>query len=163
MTPRAWTVGYEGLSVAALLEALKEARVETLIDVRERPLSRKAGFSKGALSKAVGEAGLHYIHIGALGSPASARNSFKKDGDFAKLRRAYLTHLRKQSAAIGELEGLLVGGPCALLCYEREVAECHRGFLCAELEKEGYAFSHLRPPLPSKPARSSGARLSDFA
>ncbi len=163
MAPRAWTVGYEGLSVEALLAALKEAKVETVVDVRERPQSRKEGFSKLALSKAVGDAGLHYVHLGALGSPASARDAFRKDGDFARLRRAYLTHLRKQSAAIENLKGLLAGSPCALLCYEREAGECHRGILCGQLEKEGYLFTHLAPPLPPKPARSSGAKLSDFA
>ncbi len=163
MAPGAWTVGYEGLDVGGLLAALKGAGVETLVDVRERPLSRKAGFSKTALSKAVSEAGLQYVHLGALGSPASARDAFREDGDLARLRRAYLTHLRKQSKAIATLEGLLAESRCALLCYEREPGECHRAILCEQLAKEGYAFSHLRPPLAAKPARSSGAKLSDFA
>ncbi len=163
MKARAWTVGYEGLTVEGLLEALQGARIEMLVDVRERPQSRKPGFSNRALSQRSKEAGLRYVHLGALGSPQRAREAFRKTANFAALRRAYLSHLEDQAGALERLKGLIAASPCALLCYEQEPAECHRAILCGELEKDGYAFTHLRPAPPAKPARSSGAKLSDFA
>lgn len=163
MDGRAWTVGYQGLSVEALLSALKKRRIATLVDVREQPVSRKAGFSKGALSKALEKEGLTYVHMGALGTPAATRQAFHSDGDFAALRRAYLAHLQAQEQAMERLRALIGQGRRALLCFEREASQCHRAILCKELEKEGYAFTHLRPARLARPARSSGAKLSDFS
>jgi uncharacterized protein (DUF488 family) len=51
-TPTIWTIGYERASSDALLAALKEAGVQVLMDVRDLPLSRRAGFSKSTLSGA---------------------------------------------------------------------------------------------------------------
>ena len=50
MTDHIFTFGYEGLSLKAFIARLKSARVETVIDVRANPLSRKPGFSKRAPS-----------------------------------------------------------------------------------------------------------------
>lgn len=161
--PRAWTLGYEGLSAEGLFGALEEAHIETLVDVRERPQSRKPGFSKNALARRAAQSGRGYVHIGALGTPPATREAFRKDGDWAQMRREYLRHLKGQGESLAQLKGLIGAGRCALLCYERDAADCHRSILCAELEKEGYVFTHLRPASPAKPARSSGAKLSDFA
>jgi uncharacterized protein (DUF488 family) len=43
--PTIYTVGYESTSLPSVVEALRSRGVETLIDVRELPLSRRAGFS----------------------------------------------------------------------------------------------------------------------
>ena len=40
------TVGYEGMAPSAFFELLRRCKVETLVDVRELPISRKAGFAK---------------------------------------------------------------------------------------------------------------------
>ena len=50
MTDHIFTFGYESLSLKAFIARLKSARVETVIDVRANPLSRKPGFSKRAPS-----------------------------------------------------------------------------------------------------------------
>jgi uncharacterized protein (DUF488 family) len=162
MEGKAWTAGYEGLTVQGLLDALALEQIEVLVDVRERPLSRKPGFSKAALAKSTEEAGLEYVHVRELGSPAEARAAYRKDADFAELRRRYLAHLKGEPEAIARLLELMGARRCALMCYERDEGLCHRGILCAQLEPDGWTFVHLRPALPRKPARSSGAKLSDF-
>ena len=43
------TVGYEGLRVEEFFDLLVMHGVETLVDIRENPISRKRGFSKNAL------------------------------------------------------------------------------------------------------------------
>ena len=57
MADRIFTFGYEALSLNNFIARLKEAGVETVIDVRANPLSRKRGFSKCALSAALDNAG----------------------------------------------------------------------------------------------------------
>ena len=70
MTDHIFTFGYEGLSLKAFIARLKSARVETVIDVRANPLSRKPGFSKRAPSPRLCEsAGIDYDHRPAVGCP----------------------------------------------------------------------------------------------
>jgi uncharacterized protein (DUF488 family) len=54
------TIGYEGRTIEEFVGELLAGSVETLIDVRELPLSRKRGFSKRALSTELAAAGIEY-------------------------------------------------------------------------------------------------------
>jgi len=69
MTDQIFTFGYEGLSLKAFIARLKSAGIQTIIDVRANPLSRKPGFSKRALSSALHDAGIDYDHRPAMGCP----------------------------------------------------------------------------------------------
>ncbi|TNY10814.1 DUF488 domain-containing protein, partial [Escherichia coli] len=57
-----YTFGYEGLEIAAFIARLKSAGIQTVVDVRELPLSRKRGFSKTAFSEALTAGGIAYFH-----------------------------------------------------------------------------------------------------
>src|SRR4051812_10001534 len=70
-----YTIGYEGASVPSVINALKAAGAHTLIDVRDLPRSRRAGFSKGTLKASLEEAGLAYVHLKGLGTPAEGREA----------------------------------------------------------------------------------------
>ena len=70
---RIFTIGYEGTTVPEFIAALKQAGVERVIDVRALPLSRRPGFSKSGLKAALEEAGIEYVHLKALGTPADGR------------------------------------------------------------------------------------------
>src|SRR4051794_12371085 len=48
-----FTVGYQGLDVGSFLSLLAESAIETVVDVRELPLSHKRGFSKKGLAEAL--------------------------------------------------------------------------------------------------------------
>jgi len=67
------TIGYERATPSTLVAALRAAGVQTLVDVRALANSRKPGFAKGALSAALQEAGIGYLHLRALGTPAEGR------------------------------------------------------------------------------------------
>jgi len=41
-----YTIGYEGIDIEQFFTLLSEHNIETVVDVRELPLSRKPGFSK---------------------------------------------------------------------------------------------------------------------
>ena len=47
---RLYTIGYQGASVEGFIAALKAADVETLIDVRAVPASRRAGGAARAMA-----------------------------------------------------------------------------------------------------------------
>jgi uncharacterized protein (DUF488 family) len=128
--PTIWTIGYEGATQGGVIGALEQARVEVLADIRYLPLSRRPGFSKSALAAAMREAGIEYRHIKPLGTPAEGRAAARR-GDHAALARVYAGQLElpEALAAMAGLRGLASDRRVALLCYEREAAECHRRLL----------------------------------
>jgi uncharacterized protein (DUF488 family) len=136
-----YTIGYEGRMVKDLLAVLKQAKVERVVDVRQLPLSRKPGFSKSALVEFLTSHGIEYVGFPKLGTPPDIRNRYKKNGDFARLRRDYLVYLDTQGPEIAALRELAAQGGCALLCFERDPAKCHRSILAEVLAgRSGSAF-----------------------
>lgn len=132
--PTIWTIGYEQATQASVIDALKDAGVEVLADIRYLPLSRRPGFSKSSLRAAAEEAGIAYRHIKPLGTPADGRAAARR-GDHAELARLYAGQLElpEALAAMAELRDLAGQSRVALLCYERRAAECHRRLLIEEL------------------------------
>jgi uncharacterized protein (DUF488 family) len=127
---RIFTIGYEGTTVPEFVAALQKARVERVIDVRALPLSRRPGFSKSALRAALEEAGIEYVHLKALGTPADGRTAARA-GRHDDLERIYAGQLELPEA-IGQsalMVDLAREKPSALLCMEREPAHCHRTLL----------------------------------
>jgi len=123
-------IGYEGTTVPEFIAALKKAAVERVIDVRALPLSRRPGFSKSALRGALEEAGIEYVHLKALGTPADGRAAARA-GRHADLERIYAGQLELPEAIAqsAELLALADEKPSALLCMEREPKHCHRTLL----------------------------------
>lgn len=119
-------MGYEGMSVDALVDRLRAANVSTLVDVRMTPSSRKPGWSRKALTASLRDAGIAYVHEKALGNPPENRDSFRK-GDGADGRERMREILANgASDAIDRLIELASDGRVAVLCVERERDRCHR-------------------------------------
>jgi uncharacterized protein (DUF488 family) len=121
-----YTVGYEGRTVAELLDLLRAAEVTRLVDVRELPLSRRPGLSKTALGGLVAEVGIEYVHVRALGNPKENRDRYRS-GDVVGGAEVYRRHLGSNSyEALVDLAESLDDGVTCLLCVERDHAVCHR-------------------------------------
>lgn len=125
---RLYTIGYEGRSQCQLVGALVAAGVEQLLDVRWRPLSRKPGLSKTALSAACAEAGIAYLHDRRLGTPPELLRRLRDEGTYDW--DAYAAHLTGEPDALRAAAVAATVSPVALLCYEADPADCHR-FLVA--------------------------------
>jgi uncharacterized protein (DUF488 family) len=125
-----FTIGYEGATMDEFLSALKHAGVERVIDVRALPLSRRPGFSKTPLKGALEEAGIEYIHLKALGTPAEGRNAARagRHGDMARVYAGQL-ELPEAMAQSAQMLELVAEKPSALLCFERDPQHCHRTLL----------------------------------
>jgi uncharacterized protein (DUF488 family) len=127
---RIFTIGYEATTVPEFVAALRNAGVERVIDVRALPLSRRPGFSKTPLRTALGQAGIDYVHLKALGTPSEGRAAARA-GRHADLERIYAGQLELPEAIAQSAEMLAFAAekPSALLCMEREPAHCHRRLL----------------------------------
>ena len=127
---RLFTIGYEGATMAEFVSALREAGVERVIDVRAVANSRRPGFSKTPLKNALAEAGIDYVHLRALGTPAEGRAAARA-GQQSKLESIYAAQLDLPEAIVAaeEMKALAADKPSALLCFERDPGGCHRTLL----------------------------------
>jgi uncharacterized protein (DUF488 family) len=143
-----FTIGYEQSRPEAVLAALKKAKVQLMVDTRAVAASRKPGFSKRQLAAALDEAGIAYLHLQKLGTPAEGRTAARA-GRMDALWRIYDKHLKTHDAveAMDELLGLVQSGKrICLLCFERDPAQCHRSRI-AEIvhERSGAVVNDLIP------------------
>jgi uncharacterized protein (DUF488 family) len=140
-----YTIGYEKALLTDVVSTLAAVGVSTLIDVRDRPISRRPGFSKRQLAAAVEEAGVRYVHLQALGTPP--------EGRFANRRREWDRFwgivdekLARPEAELALLEAAEIAqaAPSCLLCYESDWQICHRRRVAQILSnRHGFAVSHL--------------------
>lgn len=145
---KVFTIGYEQSRPEAVLEALKAARVELLVDTRAVAASRKPGFSKRQLAATLDDAGIGYLHLQKLGTPAEGRNAARA-GRLEALWRIYNKHLKTHDAveAMDELLTIVGSGKrVCLLCFERDPGHCHRSRIAEILhERTGATIVDLVP------------------
>ena len=144
-SPAVYTVGYEGKTVDAFFNDLLTKGIETIIDVRANPVSRKYGFS-GSRMKEIGEnVGIDYQHFPRLGIPSSQRKTVGDNGSYERLFDQYeqgILDCRKQE--INEVGTYMRGNPSVLLCVEMDASCCHRGRLAKAVSNEtGMEVVHL--------------------
>jgi uncharacterized protein (DUF488 family) len=146
MTSRTlYTIGYEKALLKDVISTLAAAGISTLLDVRDRPISRRPGFSKRQLAAAIEEAGMSYLHLHALGTPPEGRLANRRrewDRFWAiveeRLARPEAELALQQAARIAD------AGTCCLLCYESDWQICHRRRVAEILcRRHGFAVRHL--------------------
>jgi uncharacterized protein (DUF488 family) len=150
------TIGYESLSPAGFFGILQRCKVSMVVDVRELPISRRAGFAKNALAAGLSEHGIKYVHISALGCPRDVRHAYREDGDWARYTRAFKNYLETQLPALEELSGLMKEERCCLLCFEEDYNFCHRSFVAervASLAEAPVRVYHLTGPVEGRVVR----------
>ena len=146
--PTVATIGYEDATVPRFLDALREAGVVVLVDVRAVAGSRRPGFAKTKLAANVVGIGIGYLHLRGLGTPAEGRAAARA-GRTDQMQAIFMEHL-DTPAAQAELEALaeLVrdGRRVCLLCLEADPAHCHRSLVAHALaERVPIQVQHLRP------------------
>jgi uncharacterized protein (DUF488 family) len=142
------TIGYEQAELADFLNCLKTAKIDLVIDVRELPLSRRRGFSKTALSSALADHDVEYLHLRALGDPPDGRAAARA-GEWIQFNRIFSRHLRTKSArkALGVACQLARSARACLLCYERDPSTCHRTMVVSAIcDIIGLKVQHLYVP-----------------
>jgi hypothetical protein len=131
------SIGYElHKDHRAFAQHLSDAGIERLIDVRDLPISRRRGYAKTALSDALTDAGVEYVHVKALGNPKRFRDLYKS-GRLEEGRAGYRDHLLSEHLHdLRELVVLLREKRSALMCVEHDPATCHRSVIVEALADE---------------------------
>ncbi|NUQ93163.1 MAG: DUF488 domain-containing protein [Gemmatimonadaceae bacterium] len=129
------TIGYEGASVPRFLDALREARIELLVDVRAVASSRRPGFAKTALAANLASVGIEYLHLRALGTPADGRAAARagRTAEMHEIFREQLATNEAQAQLAHVADLVREGRRVCLLCFEAEAARCHRAIVADAL------------------------------
>jgi uncharacterized protein (DUF488 family) len=124
------TIGYESADVADFIATLRAAGVRRIIDVRELAISRRKGFAKRALSAALQNAGINYVHLRGLGDPKEGREAARA-GDVERFRRVFVSHMSSDAAKadLQKASDLVTEGGACLMCFERDHSACHRSIV----------------------------------
>jgi uncharacterized protein (DUF488 family) len=161
MLGRVVTVGVYGFTVDRFLAALRDARVDVLLDVRQRRGVRGPEYAwanSQRLQRALADAGIVYRHLKEL-APTTAMRQAQYAADAEKgegkrtrtelsdvYRRAYLEQILDPAdldELLGDLDESVTG---ALMCVERDARACHRGLIAERLAAEyGVPVEHAVP------------------
>ncbi len=142
------TIGYEQATVPDVVGRLKAANVEVVIDVRAVASSRRPGFAKTRLAANLEAAGIGYLHLRALGTPADGRAAARA-GRHAEMRAIFREQLETDAARadLAHVAALVRDGRrLCLLCFEADPAHCHRALVADALRAlVPVEIVHLRP------------------
>ena len=130
--PALCTIGYRGRSFSGLAELLGEHGVGVLIDIRYAAETRQKTFAKSTLSKRLpAEAGIAYVHCGALGNRNYRSGPIK---------------IVDLEAGAEEVERLVAEHEtAAIMCACRSVEGCHREAVAGALAERnpGWQIVHI--------------------
>jgi uncharacterized protein (DUF488 family) len=143
--PALYTIGYEKALLGDVLATLATAGVTTLIDVRDRPISRRPGFSKRQLAAAIEDAGMRYVHSAALGTPPEGRLAARR-GEWDRFWQIVEEKLTSVEAELDLRRAAEIAraAPSCLLCYEADWRACHRRRIAEILmRRHSFEVHHL--------------------
>jgi len=139
-----YTTGYEGFEPPQFIEKLVIHGIRTIIDVREKPLSRKNGFRKSILYAYLKKNGINYYHLGELGSPSKIRYKLYADKNYVSFFSSYSRYLNTQGPTLNKLVKILETNPvCCLMCFEKDYKLCHRKILSEYLRSLDFEIKHV--------------------
>jgi uncharacterized protein (DUF488 family) len=141
-----WTIGHGTRPVEALLEMLLRAGVQTLVDVRRYPGSRRnPQYNREALERVLSETGVAYRHLETLGGRLSGEPGEER---FACIRqpafRSYAARMATDEWQEALASVLADAVPC-VMCAETPWTKCHRRFIADLLLARGHEVLHLSP------------------
>jgi len=144
---RVTTIGHGTRSADELVETLHEAGVETLVDVRRFPGSRRnPQFNQAALAAELDRAAIAYVHLPDLGG---RRSGVPGEERFACLRvpafRSYAAWMSSSAWQQALTEALGRDDPC-FMCAETLPWRCHRRLIADLLVAREVEVVHLLGP-----------------
>ena len=149
-----FTIGHRTRTIEELVQMLREARVETLVDVRRYPSSRRnPQFNQQPLRTAIEAAGIGYRHEVDLGGrrtgePGEERFACIRVGAF----RSYAARMASNAWQAALARALAEPTPC-FMCAETPWWRCHRRLIAELLAARGETVIHLLGPGRREPHR----------
>jgi uncharacterized protein (DUF488 family) len=152
-----FTIGHSTRTLEELIAALQAHSIQTLVDIRSFPMSRRLPhFNRESLEKAMPAAGIRYAWMKDLGGrrkkslPESPNVALRNDS-FRNYADYMLT--AEFERAIRELVEMGEPSRTAYMCAERVYFRCHRMLVSDWLVAHGHEVLHIDDAGPVKPHR----------
>jgi uncharacterized protein (DUF488 family) len=150
-----YTIGHSTRTFDELVAALKAHGIETLVDIRAFPMSRRLPqFNRESLEHTLPEHGIRYIWMKALGG---YRKATRKDSPHIALRNpsfrnyADYTLTPEFERAANELLQIADSSRTSYMCAERVYFRCHRMIVSDWLVAHGHEVLHIDAEAPPRP------------
>jgi uncharacterized protein (DUF488 family) len=161
-----YTIGHSTRTEAELTSALQAHGIETLVDIRAFPMSRRLPhFNREALERWLPAHGIRYVWMKALGG---YRKATRQDSPHTALRNASFRNYADYTLtpefeqAIAELLKIASHSRTAYMCAERVYFHCHRMIVSDWLVAHGHEVLHIDSEGPVRPHKLLGeARVID--
>ena len=161
-----YTIGHSTRSFDDLLVALRAHEIQTLVDIRAFPASKRLPqFNRDSLQQSLHAAGIQYISMTALGG---YRKKILEESPHFALRnqsfRNYADYMLTPDfeRAISELLARAEISRTAYMCAERVYFRCHRMLVSDWLAAHGHQVLHIDAEGPVKPHKlMAEARIVD--
>jgi uncharacterized protein (DUF488 family) len=149
-----YTIGHSTRSFEELIAALRAHQIETLVDIRSFPVSRRLPhFNRESLETMLPSSGIRYLWMKALGG---YRKKIRNDSPNTGLRSAnfrnYADHMltTEFETAIAELIRVADQSRTAYMCAERVWFHCHRMLVSDWLVAHGHTVLHIDATGPAR-------------
>jgi uncharacterized protein (DUF488 family) len=140
-----------------LVETLQAHSIQTLVDIRAFPMSRRLPqFNRESLEQSLPAAGIRYVWMKALGG---YRKKTRDESPHIELRnqsfRNYADYMltAEFQNAMADLIKLAETSRTAYMCAERLYFRCHRMLVSDWLVAHGHEVLHIDGKGPAKPHR----------
>jgi uncharacterized protein (DUF488 family) len=143
-----FTIGHSNRSFDEFLSLLKKFQIETVVDIRRYPSSRKfPHFNRETLQKLLSGQGIEYLWLEALGGRRhGAQNEQSPNlGLTSPAFRSYADYMATDQfrAAVTTLLSTAAASRTAVMCAEKLYWKCHRRLLCDYLTAQGTDVKHI--------------------
>ena len=161
-----YTIGHSTRTLDELVSALQAHAIETLVDIRAFPMSRRLPhFNRESLETELPKHGIQYVWMKALGG---YRKATRKDSPHVALRNASFRNYADYTLtpefveAMRELLALAQRSRTAYMCTERVYFRCHRMIVSDWLVAHGHEVLHIDAEGPVRPHKlTAEARMVD--
>ncbi|MDD3728187.1 MAG: DUF488 domain-containing protein [Dysgonamonadaceae bacterium] len=141
-----WTIGHSTHSLNELVAMLHSFNIETVVDIRSYPGSRKfPQFNKEALEVSLPENNIEYLHLKKLGGRRKVNPESKNTTWRHTAFRGYADYMESESFAEGikELIVIALEKRTAYMCSEAVWWRCHRSMVSDYLKAHGWDVQHI--------------------
>lgn len=141
-----WTIGHSNRPVEKLVEMLRSFAIETVVDIRSYPGSRKnPQYNSAALAQTLHENGIGYTHLDKLGGRRTVDPGSTNMRVTHPAFRAYADHMETLEfrEGIAELTAIASRSRTAIMCAEAVWWRCHRSMVSDYLKSTGWTVLHI--------------------
>jgi uncharacterized protein (DUF488 family) len=142
-----YTIGHSTRTIEELIEALTAHQIQTLVDIRSIPMSRRLPhFNRESLEKTLPKAGIRYVWLKELGG---RRKKIRDDSPHVALRndsfRNYADYMLTAEfrSGVNQLLEFADKSRTACMCAERVYFRCHRMMVSDWLVANGHEVLHI--------------------